>query len=298
MEINIFQVDAFSTKPFGGNPAGVVTNSKGLKDLDMQNIANEMNLSETVFVRQLDDCFFKMRYFTPLCEVDLCGHATIAAIYTLAEKGYIKPIENGKKKATIETKLGNLEIEIEFKNFSPSNIIMAQDIPKSLGIIEDIEDLCKIFNITRDDIQLDGVKVNPEIISTGLPDIIMPLKDKDTLYGMEVDFCNLREYSLKHNVTGVHAFALSKKDASIAYARNFAPAVGIDEEAATGTANGALAFYLKINGYLEGNTLEVHQGENLNRPSVINCIIEESTKGIQVKVGGCAVIVLEGIMKF
>ena len=60
MEVNIFQVDAFTTKPFGGNPAGVVTNSKGLKDSDMQKIANEMNLSETVFIRQLDDSYFRM----------------------------------------------------------------------------------------------------------------------------------------------------------------------------------------------------------------------------------------------
>ena len=83
MEINIFQVDAFSKVPFGGNPAGVVTNAKKLNKEQMQKIANEMNLSETAFIRQMDESYFRIRYFTPLLEVDLCGHATIASIYTL-----------------------------------------------------------------------------------------------------------------------------------------------------------------------------------------------------------------------
>ncbi len=298
MEVNIFQVDAFTTKPFGGNPAGVVTNSKGLKDSDMQKIANEMNLSETVFIRQLDDSYFRMRYFTPLCEVDLCGHATIAAIYTLAEKGYIKPIEQGIKKALIETKLGDLEIEIEFKNFSPSNIIMEQDTPRSLALLDDLKELLSIFNISEEDIGIGKRFINPEIISTGLPDIILPLKDKGTLDRMEVDHCNLKEYSNRLGVTGVHAFSMDKDNPQHIYARNFAPAVGIEEEAATGTANGALIYYLKKNGVLESNSIRVFQGESLNRPSIINCTIEGEEGSYIVKVGGCASIVLEGIIKF
>ncbi len=298
MEVNIFQVDAFTSIPFGGNPAGVVTNAKGLKDSDMQKIANEMNLSETVFIRQLDDCYFKMRYFTPLCEVDLCGHATIAAIFTLAKKGYIKPIDSGKKKALIETRLGDLEIEIEFKNASPINITMNQDTPRSIGKLEDIDELLKIFNINKEDIGLEKFNAFPEIISTGLPDILMPLKDKGILDRMEIDHCRLKEYSNKLNVTGVHAFVVDKNNSQYVYARNFAPAVGIDEEAATGTANGALIYYLKKNGYIEENSIRVSQGESMNRPSIINCQIEEDGNSYIVKVGGCANIVLEGIIKF
>ena len=125
MEVNIFQVDAFTKEPFGGNPAGVITNSKGISTGQMQSISNEMNLSETAFVRQLDDCYFKIRYFTPLCEVDLCGHATIAAVHTLANKGYIKPIEKGGKIANIETGVGPLRVEIQFENYSPVNCLIS-----------------------------------------------------------------------------------------------------------------------------------------------------------------------------
>ena len=133
MEINIFQVDAFSSKPFGGNPAGVVPDAKWLKESDMQKIANEMNLSETAFVIQRDDNLFKIKFYTPLCEIDLCGHATIATFYTLAEQGYIKPIESGIKKVFMETNIGRLPVEIEFFNNLPEHIVMEQGEPKTIG---------------------------------------------------------------------------------------------------------------------------------------------------------------------
>ncbi|MGM0396133.1 MAG: PhzF family phenazine biosynthesis protein [Bacillota bacterium] len=297
MEVNIFQVDAFTEKPFGGNPAGVVTNSKGISQENMQKIANEMNLSETAFVRQLDDCYFQIRYFTPLCEVDLCGHATIAAVHTLANKGYIKPIENGYKIATIETGVGPLMVEIQFVDFSPVNIIMALDKPRSIGVVQDIKELMACFGIKEEDVGISNEFMYPEIISTGLPDIMLPLKSKDKLMEMEVDFCRLKDLSNRLKVTGVHAFYLDD-DRKNAYSRNFGPAVGIDEEAATGTANGALTYFLKKNNRLNGNTLIVHQGDSMNRPSTIKCYIEGTEGNYSVKIGGSATIVIEGIIKF
>ena len=297
MEVNIFQVDAFTDKPFGGNPAGVVTNSKGISSQQMQKIANEMNLSETAFVRQLDDCYFKIRYFTPLCEVDLCGHATIAAIHTLANKGYIKPIEKGGKIANIETGVGTLKVEIQFENYSPVSIAMEQDTPQSMGPLENLSELLECFGLEVDEVGIGQGEALPEIISTGLPDLILPVRTRRRLMDMKVDFCRLRDLSNKLGVTGVHAFYYDPSQ-EMAHARNFGPAVGIDEEAATGTANGALIYYLRKNGYLEGDSLLVHQGESLGRPSMINCYIEEKGGKYSVKVGGSAVIILEGIIKF
>ncbi len=297
MEVNIFQVDAFTNEAFGGNPAGVVTNSKGISSEQMQKIANEMNLSETAFVRQLDDCYFKIRYFTPLCEVDLCGHATIAAVHTLANKGYIKPIENGGKIANIETGVGPLKVEIQFRNYTPVNVIMEQATPKSTGAVEDLKELLECFNLNADDLGVGNKRAMPEIISTGLPDIMLPVNSKKSLMGMEVDFCRLRDLSNRLGVTGVHAFSYDEEK-EVAYARNFGPAVGIDEEAATGTANGALIYYLRKNRFLSGDSLLVHQGESLKRPSIINCYIEERDGSYSVRVGGSAAIVMEGIIKF
>ncbi len=298
MEINIFQVDAFSKVPFGGNPAGVVTNAKKLNKEQMQKIANEMNLSETAFIRQMDDSYFKIRYFTPLLEVDLCGHATIASIYTLASEGFIAPIQKGSKTVAIETKAGKLDVDIEYNNYLPKNIFMAQKAPKALGVPEMLIDILGALELEEADIGIGDKYISPEIISTGLPDIILPIKDKKKLDNMKVDFCKLAEISKKLNVTGVHAFYIKGRMSRIAYARNFAPAVGIDEEAATGTANGALIYYLKKNDLLAEDSLVVSQGESMGRPSQINCRIENSEKGYSVFVGGEANIVIEGIIKF
>lgn len=296
MEVNIFQVDAFTQTPFGGNPAAVVTNSKGLSEDHMQKIANEMNLSETAFIRQLDDCYFRIRYFTPICEVDLCGHATIAAAYTLANKGYIKPIEKGSKVATIETKVGPLQIEILFENYLPVNVMMDMDSPKYVGEVKDIGELLSCFGLQIEDVGTVSGYIPPEMVSTGLPDIMLPIRDKDVLMGMKVDFCRLKDLSDRLGVTGVHAFYL--EDENTAHARNFAPAVGIDEEAATGTANGALIYYLKMKGLLAGELLLVHQGESLKRPSLIKTTITGSEDKWKVRVGGAAKVIMEGIMKF
>lgn len=298
MEVNIFQVDAFTNIPFGGNPAGVVTNSKGLKDEDMQKIANEMNLSETIFIRQLEDCYFKVRYFTPLCEVDLCGHATIAGVFTLAKKGYIKPIERGTKKARIDTRLGPLTVDISFSNYEPQYIVMEQDTPRIVGSVPDIARLAKVMGINVEDIGINTMDVVPEIVSTGLPDIILPVRSEEILKNIVVDNAALTELSNELKVTGVHAFAMDKDMEDEAVARNFAPAVGIPEEAATGTSNGALMYYLKSKGIINGERLLVRQGQYMNRPSQIACFISGSSDAYKVKIGGAAAIVLEGIMKF
>lgn len=298
MELNIFQIDAFTDKAFGGNPAGVVISNNKLPDRIMQQIAKEMNLSETVFVTEVEKERYQVRYFTPECEVDLCGHATIGGVFLLADEGYIANINKGKKSIHLNTKIGDILVDITYDNFHPISVVMEQKRPESYGVLNDIYKLAEILNIKEDDIGIDGEIAMPEIMSTGLKDIICPIKSKSVLDNMNVDLKKLKDYSLELGVVGLHAFNLDDKDSSKAYARNFGPAVGIDEEAATGTSNGALIYYLKKNGFLKGDTLKVSQGYILDRPSTIECFIEESKDGFRVKVGGSAVKVIEGIIKF
>lgn len=298
MEINIFQVDAFSSNPFGGNPAAVVPNDRWISDIDMQKIANEMNVSETAFVRQIDDDSFRVRFFTTKLEVDLCGHATIATFYTMASKGYIKPIENGKKIATLVTNVEKLPIEIFYKNGLVDFIRMQQVRPKTYGEVVNIDEILDAMNLNKSDIGVLDRFINPEIISTGLPDIILPIRDKSVLDDLNVNFKKLAKASKVANVIGVHAFYLPKIDSEEIYVRNFAPLVRIDEESATGTANGSLIYYLKKNSLISSNQIIALQGESLNRPSKIYCFIEKDENGFYVMVGGTANIVMEGIIKF
>lgn len=296
MEINIYQVDAFSDKAFGGNPAGVVLDARHLTEDIMQSIAKEMNLSETAFVTSVDDDLFTVRFFTTVCEVDLCGHATIATFHTLTKMGYISPIDNGIKRVYQETKTGKLAVDIIFKDGEIDKIFMEQATPKEMGIINDIYPLLKSMGINVEDIGVLNDMVYPEIISTGLPDIILPIKKKEVLDKLDIDAKSLSKISENLGVTGVHAFYLPEINSKSVYTRNFAPLVGIDEEAATGTSNGALIYFLKKNKLIKDNNIVSYQGESLNRPSVIHCIIEENDGNSIVKVGGNAKIVINGIM--
>ncbi len=298
MEINIFQVDTFTDIAFGGNPAAVIPNAVGLSEYEMQKIANEINVSETAFVVQVDDNLYKVRYFTPVCEVDLCGHGSIATFHTLASKGYIKPIENGIKVVTQITKAGKLPLELHFTDGKIDWIVMEQAPPKSFGAVNNLGAIIEAMNLTADDLGVGDKYIAPEIISTGLPDIILPLKSKEALDNLEIDYCNLGIHTSKINVIGVHAFYLPDPNSDIVYTRNFAPAVGINEEAATGTSNGALIYYLKKNKLITGDSIISLQGKSLNRPSQIYCYIEQTEDGYKVKVGGKAKIVLDGIITF
>lgn len=294
MSVDIYQVDAFTDKAFGGNPAGVVLESEGLNERQMQNIAKEMNLSETVFLSTIDPGNYKVRFFTPSCEVDLCGHGTIATFHTLAELGYIS--SNGKDKKTLfqETKAGKLAVEITFKNGVIDKVFMEQARPKDYGKVGEITELLLAMGINEADLGIPGYRIDPEIISTGLPDIILPINNKEILDNLQIDKGLLIKVSRKLEVTGVHAFYLPELNSKEVYTRNFAPLVGIDEEAATGTSNGALIYFLKKNKLIDGRKITAYQGESLGRPSQIYCSIEERNGGKIVTVGGRAKIVMKG----
>ncbi|WP_069651123.1 PhzF family phenazine biosynthesis protein [Caloranaerobacter ferrireducens] len=297
MDLIIYQVDSFADKPFCGNPAGVVPDSKGLSIDQMQKIAAEMSLSETAFVIPRDKGHFEVRFFTPKCEVDLCGHATIAVFYTLAEKGYIKGKENGVIKVIQKTKVGKLPVEIYFNEGKVQKVMMQQGSPKSYGIIDNFDSICEFMNIDSSLIGLKDLDLKPEIISTGLKDIIIPVRSKNVLNNLKIDFDKLKEYTIEKDIIGIHVFsANSSENIEEVFCRNFAPAVGINEEAATGTSNGALLYYLKKNKLLKGNSITAYQGEILKRPSQIYCEIIEKDSNYVVNVGGKARIVLEGII--
>lgn len=298
MEINIYQVDAFTSTPFCGNPAAVIPNARGLSDERMKQIANELNTSETAFVIQMADDLYNIRYFTPRCEVELCGHGTIATFYTLAVKGYIKPIYEGIKKVYQITKSGRLPVELRFKNNTIESVIMEVAEPKEFGKIEDLSLITKALNIEERDIGMGNKYISPEIISTGLRDIIVPIKNKEILDNLNPNHLEIIKLTKKLGVIGIHTFYLADEDLSKVYVRKFAPLVGLNEESATGTSNGSLLYYLKKNNLIEDNQITALQGNSINRPSQIKCYINVEDDLYRIKVEGKARIVIDGIINF
>ncbi len=279
MKAKVYKVSSFAKSKEGGNPAGVVLDADLFSVSQMKKIAAYVGFSETAFVMNSDEADFKVRFFTPTEEVDLCGHATIATFYTLAELGIIK---TGSYKQ--ETKAGILGIEL-LKNGS---VMMNQRIPEFFEIL-DREEVASSLNIKTSDL-IDELPV--QIVSTGIRDIIIPIKNLMLLNHMNPNFDKIIDISRKYNVIGYHTFTLETITGANANCRNFAPLYDIPEESATGTSNGALGCYLYQHGVVNGNqvaNLVMEQGYSMKKPSEIKVVLQLNRDEIvAVKVGGIA----------
>lgn len=284
MEVKVYKINAFAKTESGGNPAGVVVNADELSENDMKKIAGILGLSETAFVMKSDVADFRVRFFTPTEEVDLCGHATIGTFSTLLKKGYVNP-----GNYTQETKAGVLNVAVK----EDTSIMMNQAKPSFYEMIEKTV-IADSLNISVADIK-EALPV--QIVSTGLRDIIIPIRNMNVLRGIQPDFSMISNISKKYSVIGYHLYARESLNNSSVHCRNFAPRYGIPEESATGTSNGALACYLlKYNqiGPEYAKNLSFMQGESMNRPSEIMISISVENDEIQeVRVGGKALNLTE-----
>ena len=273
-----FVVDAFTDRPFGGNPAGVVL-LEGKKYPDeglMLNIAAELRYSETAFVRQDGEGEFTLRYFTPNAEVELCGHATIATFFLLHQKG----LTTGQ--CLCHTLAGDLVIQTDEK------VMMQMATPRIEATLAEPEMIYRALGVG------DYRPAMPvQKVYAGLPDLMVPIADVATLQSLQPDMEAVKEITRLHGAVSIHAFAFAD-DGHTAHVRDFAPLYGVPEESATGTANAALTYYLQQCGCL-GKEAECSfiQGEALGRPSVVATRIQSDDN---LFVGGTAAIVAEGAL--
>ena len=279
MKVKVYTLDSFAKELGGGNPAGVVLGADNYSDEEMRLVAKKVGFSETAFVMNSDKADFKIRFFTPSEEVDLCGHATIGAFALMLHKSIITSYNY-----TQETKAGILEVAVT----KDKCIFMNQNIPQFFDILDKAE-IAESLNISVDDI-VDELPVR--IVSTGLKDIFVPVTNIQTLNKIEPDFDLIKDISKKWGVTGYHVFTLETLNNSTAHCRNFAPLYDIDEESATGTSNGALSCYLYKYGRLVNrdiSNLIFEQGYFMGKPSEIKASLSvEDKKIIGVRVGGNA----------
>lgn len=279
MKVKTYILNSFGKSVDGGNPAGVVLEADNLSEKEMKKIASIIGLSETAFVMKSKMADVKVRFFTPVEEVDICGHATIATFSLLANKGII---ESGEY--TQETKAGILKVNVN----EDLSIMMNQNKP-IYGEVLDRELIAETLNISTESF-MENLPI--QIVSTGLKDIIIPVKSIEILNNIKPNFDAISKVSEKYNVVGYHIFTLETIENSVAQCRNLAPLYGIDEESATGTSNGALACYLfkygKVSSCKQIN-MTMEQGYSMNKPSKINVELKvKNNEVIDIKVGGSA----------
>ncbi|WP_226530615.1 PhzF family phenazine biosynthesis protein [Metabacillus niabensis] len=279
-----YVIDAFTETKFGGNPAGVVIH-ENLDEEFMQKFSAEVRFSETAFIKKIDRKKFEIKFFTPTSQVELCGHATIASFKALLDS---QAIEDNST-YVMKTLAGTLSVEV-----NQSFIMMEQAKPKLGKKFDDYDYLSDLFKIDKSQIGSANFNLVPQAASTGLWDLMLPIKTQDALYALNPDFKALAEYTKNNTVGGVHAFTLDTKE-GIAESRNFCPLYGIDEEAATGTSNGALTYYLFNNHVLNKYNQEYSflQGYSMGRPStIITKLINKNNP--RVIVGGKGIILTKG----
>lgn len=269
MKLSVYVASAFSKDHTGGNKAGVVLFEDTLTTTQKMSIAKQLGYAETAFISESDIADYKFEYFTPKEEVDLCGHATIGSFSILMHLNKLF-----KNCYTIETNSGVLAITIK-----DDTIFMEQNKPIFYDAISPTEFIDCFASKSIDS------KSPIQIVSTGLKDILVPIKSETQLHALEPNFDKIKEISKYYNVVGMHLYTFND-DRIIC--RNFAPLYEINEEAATGTSNGALACYLYEQHSLQKDVYVFEQGYSLYSPSeiLVKLVTNNKNEIEKVYVGG------------
>lgn len=293
-----YQLDVFTEKAFQGNPLAVFPYSEGISDEEMQKIANEMNLSETVFVLPSENALKRLRIFTPKQELPLAGHPVVGTWNLLARLGVTPQKDDGVVEIEQELNVGILPVEIEFRDGKPFQVVMTQDKFQAGEIVSDkaeIEKLAEGLGLKISDLDLrDDLPI--QVVSTGIKALDIPVKTLDALSRCRINSALLSEVYLSRGAIGCYAFTFeTKEETSKIHARFFAPADNIPEDPATGSAAGSLSGYLVHHGAIDANKFTIEQGDFMNRPSrIFSDVIGEKGNIERVKIGGSSVVVAKG----
>jgi len=288
------QVDAFTQHALGGNPCAVFFDCEDMNDETMQAVTREMNLSESAFLLPPSIGDFKVRYFTPMGEIPMAGHPTIATTFALVESGKIK-IEEPKMTISLELKVGNIPVEIFSQNGKVIRITMSQKKPEFMQIYDPIE-ILPIFGLSEEDLFFDSPI---QTVSTGTPQLMIHVRHLESLRKINVNSANYQRIHRMGDWFSSHIFCLEgMTDKGKTFARHLSPPPDLFEDPFTGSATGGMAAYLWHYGLIDQPEFVAEQGHWLNRPGQAFVeVIGERNNILTVKVGGSAVSVLTGTLK-
>ncbi|MBZ0294668.1 MAG: PhzF family phenazine biosynthesis protein [Anaerolineae bacterium] len=274
-------VDVFTNTPFGGNQLAVFLDPGNLSAQTMQMIARELNLSESAFVFPSDKADLRVRFFTPQVELPLAGHPTVGTAFVLQREGRI--VSSGS--ATFEEGVGVIPITLG------ETIYMDQPVPILGSVWEDRHVIADMLSLSDDDLILD---YPVQAVSSGVPFLYVPVRSLEAIkrirFRQDLWANRLRDFEAPH----VFAFTPeTEQENATVHSRMFAPAMGINEDPATGAASGPLGAYLVTYGVVPvGEQVEIRseQGYEIGRPSQISIRVEcQSQQITRVQVGGSSV---------
>jgi len=291
-------LDVFCEAPFCGNPAGVVFDAASLSDEQMQKIAKEINVANTSFLFQPEsDGDFKIRYFCPEKEINMCGHATIASVFAWGAKQVKGMPKAGGGIVRLETKIGTLSATIKRRNGSIQSVGVA--MPKPEFYAADI-DKAQVFDALNIDESATVASYPIEIVNSGLYFLEIGIKNKENLLDIDPDFRKIHRITEELNIDSIQVFTRDTFDKdSTVLSRTFFPKYGVNEDPVCGTGNAAIASYLIRNELGKKAQKRVHfvgeQGHSVSRPGKV--YIDATCNNDEVEalsISGAAVLVFEG----
>jgi len=303
--LKFYQADVFTENPFGGNPVAVFPDAHGLADHQLQQIAREMNLSETVFVLPPTDqaAVVRLRIFTPTQEIPFAGHPVLGTFYVLAQLGLVAATD-GITRVMQECNIGLFPVELYAQDGELTRVVMTQPKPEFLGPVDAIEDVYKIAGaLGLAKYAITDMKWPIEVVSTGLPVLIVPVRTLTAVRSIQPNASAIMDLCSRFGANGIMVFTtVTVEPSATVHARMFAPSIGILEDPATGSTSGALGAYLVQNGVVDvapTTDIVVEQGYEIERPSQIFVRVESDDDIVKtVKVGGQCVMVVEGTLTF
>jgi trans-2,3-dihydro-3-hydroxyanthranilate isomerase len=274
LETPFYQVDVFSDELFGGNPLAVFLRGEDFKEDQFQQVAKEMNLSETTFVlpSSHQDADFDVRIFTPEKEIPFAGHPTLGTAFVLRYAGLIPPTQNHLR---LNFKEGIIPVDLQ----EGSKVFMTQPQGKILQTFPNPEKIVQVIGLTVNNLEPD---LPIQTVSTGFSALLIPIKSLRAIQRIVLNLTLLKVLMDEAGVNMIYPFTRQTlNENSSIHARGFAPFVGIPEDPATGSVAGALGYYLNDKNSMEKN-ITIEQGYEMKRPGLIFVTVD----GVNIRVGG------------
>ena len=282
--MKFYIVDVFAEQKYQGNPLAVFLPDSDVSTEEMQKIAREVNYSETTFIvsGKCENGGYKVRYFTPDVEIPFAGHPTLGTAFIIRQM-----LEEGKSdKIILNLPVGPIPV-----TFGADVLTMEQNAPEFGLIVDEPGIIADILKIGAADI--DG-KTPIQVVSTGLPSLIVPLKSLDAIERCAVDHFLYQKFI--DNVEKCNLLVFAPESEGVVRVRVFVDDPGFVEDPATGSANGNLAGYmLKYNCFGSKKIkYNVNQGAQIGRPSLLRVDAEKSDGTYMIKVGGKVFLIADG----
>jgi len=288
-------VDVFARERYAGNQLAVVESGGDLSDEEMGAIAAEVDFSETTFVESWTEPY-EVRIFTPEAEIPFAGHPTLGTAAVIREEVGGEPEE-----VILDLDVGEVPVAVEGgdgsgkanREESSETLWMTQQPPDFGETLSD-DRLAEVLSLSPAAVDGDWPV---QIVSTGLPTIVVPLVDREALTDATVDRAAYDDVTGDREAKNVLAFCPDPRDdANDLAVRVFAPFYGVPEDPATGSSNGCLAAYLARHAYFGTGTVEarVEQGYKMGRPSLLHLDAVDRGDDVRVEVGGSVVPVARG----